>query len=145
MIVIYAPADPAALSPPLPIATLDMPNPLPDAADLPTPRLTLRGAYIGVHLDDVADLLPELLALADQVLVPEHIVSQLANADPGLGVGLLVLGVQGSLRGETIESQGDEVRHGIVDRLAGEDERADVKTCADDRGYSSKLEAIFCQ
>ena len=42
-----------------------MPNPLPDAADLATPRLTLGGAYIGIHLDDVADLLPQLFTLAD--------------------------------------------------------------------------------
>jgi hypothetical protein len=37
------------------------------------------------------------------------------------------------------------MRDGIVDRLASEDEGADVESCYDSRGYSSKLEAIFCQ
>ena len=79
------------------------------------------------------------------MLVSEHIVSQLADADPRLWVGLLVLAVQGSLRGETVKSQGDEVRHGTVDRPAGDDERADIQRCSDNSCYSSKLEAIFCQ
>lgn len=37
------------------------------------------------------------------------------------------------------------MRDSKVDRPAREDERADIQGCADKGGYSSKLEAIFCQ
>lgn len=51
-----------------------MTDPLPDPADLTTPRFTLRGAHISVHLNDIPDPLPELFALADRMLVSQNIV-----------------------------------------------------------------------
>lgn len=105
MLIVNAPADaPAALPPAVSVGrAVDVADPLPDSADLAAARLALGGAHVCVHLDDVAHLLPQLFALADGVLVPQHVVAQLADADPGLREGFLVLDVQGGLGGEAVE------------------------------------------
>lgn len=61
------------------------------------------------------------------MLVPQHIVSQLADADPALGVSFPILDVQGSLLDQPVQGQGYQVRHGGVFGGAGSDGVADVE------------------
>jgi hypothetical protein len=47
--------------------------------------------------------LPEGFAFGDRVFVAENIVAELADGDPVLRVGFLVLSVEGGLGSETVE------------------------------------------
>jgi len=47
-------------------------------------------------------------------LVAEDVVAELTDADPGLGDGAGILGVQGGLGGEAVEGEGNKMRNAGV-------------------------------
>jgi len=111
MLIINTPTNTATFASAL--STLQITNcayPLPHPANLAITALPLRRAYIGVHLDYFTHFVPHRLALLDTVFSSEDIVSQLADADPALGVAFPVLSVEGGLFGELVESERDESR-----------------------------------
>lgn len=83
-------------------------NPLPDTTDFAGAPLALAGTHVAVELDDLAHALPRVLAIAESVLVAQHVVAQLADGDPRLGEGVGIVHVQTGLRRELLERSRDQ-------------------------------------
>jgi len=69
------------------------------------------------------------------VHISQNIISQLANRDPVLGKGFWVLGVQGDLATETIESQRNKLRNESINSAVRVEKVSEVKEERENRDY----------
>lgn len=111
---IRAPRDTRASPPPRTITNTG-PDPLPCSPDLSAAALTLRRAHIAVLFDNGAHLLPDFLSLAQLVLAPENVISEIWQEQPR--VILLIADL--FLVGQPLQNQVNESRDlGLVGAVA---------------------------
>jgi len=109
----------------------DTANPFPAPRDVAAAAFTDGCTHIGVAFDDSADSAPELFAPFVPQFRAQHIVTKLADSNVGLFDA--TAGMQGSLRGETVESGRDQLRHTSDIRAAGTNTCAGVGQSGDDQ------------
>ena len=84
-------------------------NPFPDPADLAVMVLFDRGPHVGVDLDLLLHLLPQLSATRSGELVSQNVVAKLGHADVALAPSGWVHGVETGLLIELLESKAGEL------------------------------------